>query len=798
MQITPPQTKTTRARINPESQKLLAKLLAKENITVSVGNYSTAFFDPKKRLLGLPTWNTDSKSVSDLLVGHEVGHALYTSFEDIEKFKTTCSKIPFGIMNIVEDIRIERMIQRNYPGLVHSFKDGYRQFIEKDFFKIKGADLRKLNFADRLNIHGKIGNQIEVPLSIKEKKIYDRCYAAETFDEVIEICKDIYEMIKTELEKPAKEKQPKNKVEKNPKSEDEQDPTNNGIENLEEDEDSEKSAKNKVEKNPKSEDEQDPTNNGIENLEEDEDSEKSNDSSLAAGNVTGSDWEPDSSLAAGNVTGSDWEPDYSGQDQFQADTLDALSQNLDSLKEIITDYHVGNQPNLKDMMSTIVPIKEIMASRRADMYNYERIMNSDMVKKDWKKFKESSKKHLEVLVKEFERKKAVFQYSRAQQSNCGVLDAKRLYSYKFTDRLFKSITNLADAKNHGMMFFIDYSASMRCTITSVIDQTLQLVLFCKAVGIPFEIYGFTGGNIYATDYNKEETIPGYNISFNHVKLFELLNSSMKKADYDLALKELKAQSCAFGSGLHKKEVNLITMPLGGKYEILGMTPLYETIIIAHELVKRFRAKHNIQKMNTLILSDGAAHSMLITKDNNEHIIPLKKESRAAPTKLKINGGKEIRIYPEYACENVLYNLYAQLIENLKVTCNTTVTGFFIANNDRSYKETAINAIRNSSSKGVITPYYECVEIFKKNNVSAKKERCMIIENGYRYDAYFVFDKGNSLNISDKEEFTSELSSDDGNFGDTSSQNKLAKEFSKFNKERRISRVFLDKFIEIIA
>jgi hypothetical protein len=52
---------------------LLAKLLAKEDITVQHGNYSTAWFDVKNRILGLPNWKNMGKDVYDMLVGHEVG-----------------------------------------------------------------------------------------------------------------------------------------------------------------------------------------------------------------------------------------------------------------------------------------------------------------------------------------------------------------------------------------------------------------------------------------------------------------------------------------------------------------------------------------------------------------------------------------------------------------------------------------------------------------------------------------------------------------------------------------------------
>ena len=36
------------------NNSMIAKLLAKENITVQYGNYRTAFFDVEKRILGLP------------------------------------------------------------------------------------------------------------------------------------------------------------------------------------------------------------------------------------------------------------------------------------------------------------------------------------------------------------------------------------------------------------------------------------------------------------------------------------------------------------------------------------------------------------------------------------------------------------------------------------------------------------------------------------------------------------------------------------------------------------------------
>ena len=63
------------------SKSVLAKLLAQENIVVEHRNTSTAYFDPKNRVLVLPIWKDMSNDLYDLLVGHEVGHAWETPAE---------------------------------------------------------------------------------------------------------------------------------------------------------------------------------------------------------------------------------------------------------------------------------------------------------------------------------------------------------------------------------------------------------------------------------------------------------------------------------------------------------------------------------------------------------------------------------------------------------------------------------------------------------------------------------------------------------------------------------------------
>ena len=72
-----------------ESKEKLAKLLAVEDLDVQHQQVETAYFDVKSRTLILPTWKEMPNPLYDLLVGHEVGHALFTptSQETISGFE---------------------------------------------------------------------------------------------------------------------------------------------------------------------------------------------------------------------------------------------------------------------------------------------------------------------------------------------------------------------------------------------------------------------------------------------------------------------------------------------------------------------------------------------------------------------------------------------------------------------------------------------------------------------------------------------------------------------------------------
>lgn len=175
-----------------DTKSLLAKLLASENITIVHARVSTAKFNMKTRVLTCPIWRDMDGDLYDLLMGHEVGHALHTPLEgwhdnlvDNKSFK------PF--LNVVEDARIEKLIKIKYPGLRKSFSNAYKSFLDRDFFGVKdlNGDYSKLNLIDRLNLHAKAGHLALVKFNDVEQVFVDRSEKLETFEDALQLAKDV-------------------------------------------------------------------------------------------------------------------------------------------------------------------------------------------------------------------------------------------------------------------------------------------------------------------------------------------------------------------------------------------------------------------------------------------------------------------------------------------------------------------------------------------------------------------------------------------------------------------------------
>ena len=553
------------------SQKsVLARLLANENISVQQGNFKTAFFDVENRVLGLPLWKEMSADVYDLLVGHEVGHALYTpSAEEIQ-----IKGVPFAYVNVIEDIRIEKKVLSKYPGLVNNFKRGYKELVEMDIFGTKEKNINEMSFMDRLNIKAKGRDLVDVEFSEEEQPYVDMAMKVETFEDVEKVCRELVDWIgqkaddQEEQESAMTAKQMQDLIDQL-KDEDQTPPQSDEGESEESDENGEESS--------------DSSSDSEEGDEEGEESSSSAQDSPATDELESDDGEK--SIAG---KGADGVPE--GLPEVETET--AQSENMKTLVDSNGKVYVQGMPRaafelLRNDYKTIL----------AERVKHDQKMGYEFDENPvaFETFMAETKQVVNLMAKEFEMRKAAYRSVRARTSTKGSLDVNKLHSYKYDDQLFKQVTTLADGKNHGMIMLVDYSGSMYHRLPAVIRQTIALVQFCKRVNIPFEVYSFTStrGNRHGEEL-KAASSNLTRFEYDELVLNQLFTNKMGKRDYDEALKGF------YDSIMKVRYLN--------KYESLGSTPLNSALLACEHIIKDFRKNNPVHKLNLITLTDGHSDS----------------------------------------------------------------------------------------------------------------------------------------------------------------------------------------------
>ena len=559
-------------QIKHEVKGQLARLLATEDLIVEHRSVDTASFNVGTRVLTLPTWDNAGEEVYDTLVCHEVGHALYTP--DDEWWLD--HEISASIVNIVEDARIEKLMKRRYGGLSKTFFRGYSSLSEDDFFKLDGKDLTKFNLADKINLHFKIGSFIDLSFTDREKEIVDLVFACETFDDVLEVSKDLHDFCKSQDEKKEQEKVDNAELQGMPFNSDDA------------------SGKNQKE-------------NTTEASKEDD------------GKAEGGEVKTEETQSQGDIP----------QEQSQPQTGGSMS-SLEGQSSLDVKTDKALQESLKDLIDTDDYYKETSYIEIPKL-DLDKVIvnNSDLhsrIDKEWKdsyedsvfsqvdkqffEFKKSAQKEVNYLVKEFECKKSADAYSRASTARTGILNTGVLHTYKFNEDLFKKVTVLPDGKNHGLVFILDWSGSMSRIMSDTLKQLFNLMWFCKKVQIPFEVYAFTicyPKTLVSEDGYAELTEIKAN-DFEVDKKFSLMNmftSKTKGKVLDKQMKTIFRIADNFGSYYYHDDKSYRT-PLGLS---LSGTPLHETMIALHDILPAFKKENNVQKVQCVILTDGEGHPL---------------------------------------------------------------------------------------------------------------------------------------------------------------------------------------------
>jgi hypothetical protein len=553
--------------VNLEVKGSLAKCLATENLIIEHKKVPTACFDVDRRVLTLPMWNKASTTVYDLLVGHEVGHALFTDNID---WTVDYPEVPKDFVNVIEDVRVERLMKKKYPGLSKTFYSGYNELNNDDFFSTQDTNLDELSFIDRINMYFKIGAFHNIAFSDEENEFLTRISKLETFKEVLDIAREIVEFVKY------KRKQ---------------------LNEMPEIVQNQGESGEEVELPPDSEQNQ-------MDLEQDSEEESNSQEDSQGDEIT---MDQQTSEGGGN------EP---SREHGEVDELESkTSQSFDEKSQELNDKYARetNYVELPEVYleNVIIPNKYIHEKATkyyqsdASTWIREEYLN---VIQEYMTYKKSAEKEVSYLVKEFECKKSADQYARSSTARTGVLDTSQLHTYKYNEDLFKKVSVIPDGKNHGLVFILDWSGSMANWMLDTCKQLFNLIWFCRKVNIPFEVYAFTVDcNSYVEIQpnhpqviEKKENVL---MPENSFRLLNLFTSKVNAREMEEQMKNIWACCWSFQrTGFaHPHHLELSGSPLG------------DTMIALHALIPQFQKVNKVQKVNVVFLTDGEGYVNAIVK-----------------------------------------------------------------------------------------------------------------------------------------------------------------------------------------
>ena len=626
--------------VNYEVKGQLAKLLATEDLIIENRNVSTASFDVERRVLTLPMWEKASTTVYDLLVGHEVGHALYTPADN---WMLDYPEVPQSFVNVFEDVRIEKLMKQKYPGLTKTFYTGYSQLADQDFFGLEEHDEEDINLADRINIHYKIGNFTDISFEPDEQPFVDRAFKTKTFQDVLELANDLTIFLK------------------------EQQQQQESLGELSFDEDGDMGGLMKApqggeltDKSPNSEGQGQPDVKNMtdeELVDELERLSESNDVGGVHGNleaVTDKTLQDNLENLNKKTFGEHREPEYVELPDLNMKTVVARNSEV---HEYLNDHYSKSQKHF-DQNSDAKPF---------DIY--------EKVDSEYRLFRRAAQKEVNYLVKEFEMRKSADAYARATVSKTGVLDCTKLHSYKYNEDLFKKITTLPDGKNHGLIFVLDWSGSMATVLKDTVKQLFNLIWFCKKVQIPFKVFAFT--NEWNSDqawidgdyqYKRPVLPPHHDYADGRIKIdpqfamVEFMSSDVKKGDIELQMINIWRLASSMMCYRNWHDTTYYQTP---RRLTLSGTPLNEALVSLNQIIPEFQKSTGVQKVQCVTLTDGEAHPLQFNKwfkSNHEGY------DDYMGTRSTMSGRVFIRdrkVGKTYSCKSDHHELTSALLEQLR-------------------------------------------------------------------------------------------------------------------------------------
>ena len=719
-----------------QATDLSARLLATENLTVVRANTRTASFDIKSRVLTLPMWKEMTPEIEDMLVGHEVGHALYTGEAYMKPIEENRKMMSY--LNVLEDVRIEKLIKRQYPGLRKRMNEGYKQLNDRDFFGVSKAPLASLILIDKINLYFKAGYQCGVTFSPEEKVFVARAGQTETIDDVIQLAHDVYAFSKEKAEQRKKQAQ-----QENPEEFEESD--------------------------------EDPDGEFADDYTGDFDQEDG-DNDFPDDTETPSEDDGEQNDAGKGYQQQRGDPTAVSDEELESKTDRAFANKLEDLADTNTQYLYYEFS--ESVIDPVVGYKKVIEETVFDDVDdyYVRRMGLDdpevlaRINKEFTDFKSNSQSTVNYLVKEFEMKKSAQLYKRMQTSKIGSLDMRKVWSYKLQDDLFKRVSVIPEGKNHGMVFLLDWSGSMDHVIKDTLKQVINLAMFCNKAQIPYRVLAFT--TQYANtdeEFDKiRSTQRAIMSSENRIlmadpsfKLLELLSSKMSMSEFNTMTKRL-----------------LDFRFMWQKNYGMGGTPLNEALIWVYQNIGKYMKANSIEKMSLITLTDGCGGQLQPNHDNlrEQSVVYDGTERKYIRRKHFVRDDKTKKTYE---LKSDATQQTETILKMIKDRYQIKIVGFYICRNSR---RDLFSALRDNVS-GFTGDTYTTVDEWRKEF----RDKGFASVAGTGRDDLFI------IPLSSTKIQEGELNVDSEMKSAT-----LARNFSKFLNIKKTSRVLLNTFVGYVA
>ena len=667
------------------SLSIFARALASENLSFSFDNTAeTASFDVKSRHLVLPVWDV-SETVQTMLIAHEISHALWTPYHESEALLAAAEAEGFHrpllqrIANVVEDVRIEKMMKAKYPGTRRDFFLGYKEIVDTDLFQFSKMDMNKQHILNRLNLHFKWGvpGFLEVPMDAEQMELAAIVDGVTTFAEVFTVAKALY---------------------KHPD----------------------------VQKMVKQYEQQ-----------------------MGKGDKQGAE-----------RTVNEMSTDEGGLGTKTGEKYSASSLCFTGLK------------NVKDaIIPTSVLIRDFLRH------------GGDVDLTQYRQFVKESDAFVRQLAAQFDRRKAADEIRRERPKQTGLLNMDKLHQFRTHDDIFISKIVKQEGKNHGIVFLLDLSGSMSHSIGDCFLQVLQLVWFCEKVKIPFEVYGFTDVH---PSYLENMGLPGHH---NPDLKRNTPNAAVMGCSKLITLASSQDSASTRETLLAYLYECLVKHNRGRPHLLhLGSTPTVEAVAIASQVMVDWVQANNIQIPTLMVVTDGQPNGIMVKDDSTCNYYHNGHGSLTVVNEITGTAERvELAKYPHLCMGNLAL---MTMFNGLRKAINARCVGMFVGQNnlcERDYLSFCVSHQEKMDIYGSGSRFDMNAAHRYKAAKDSYADGAIIVHPDIfpGYDSFFLVRTPKIVKDSD-------ATATAGNF------TKVKNAFVKTMGKRACSRVFLSRYVDIVA